>query len=64
MNEKQWEEYLAKSERDVLWRALGNLRNAQASFAVTNQTDLRTECDNLAIRVEERLRTLYGTLSS
>lgn len=59
LSDKQWEEYLAKDERDILWRAYFSLRSAQASCAVTHQQDLREKCDKLAVEIEERLRILY-----
>jgi hypothetical protein len=59
LTDKQWQEYLAKEQRDIMWRALSNIRSAQASFQVTGQEDLYKECDLMAIEVEARLKELY-----
>ncbi len=61
LSEKQWQEYLAKEERDVLWRAYFSLRSAEASCTVTHQPDLREKCEKLDVEIEERLRVLYET---
>ena len=59
LTEKQWEEYLAKEHRDVMWRALAAVRSAQASLQVTGQEDLYKECDGMAIEIEARIKKLY-----
>ena len=59
LTDKQWEEYLAKEHRDVMWRALMSIRSAQASLQVTDQKDLYDEMNKLAEKVELRLKELY-----
>lgn len=59
LSDKQWQEYLAKEHRDVMWRALGGLRTAQASLQITGQEDLYEAANALAEQVELRLKELY-----
>ena len=59
LSEQQWKEYLAKEQRDIMWRALGNLRSAQASLQVIDQKDLYDECELMAVELEARLKGLY-----
>lgn len=59
MTDKQWQQYLAKEHRDVMWRALRDIRNAQASLQIADQQDLYEATNALAEQVELRLRELY-----
>ena len=60
LSEKQWQEYLAKEDRDMMWRAYFDLCAATATFTITGQQDLHDECAALSKKVEERLKQLYG----
>lgn len=59
LTDKQWEQYFAKSHRDIMWRALSNVRNAQASLQIVNEPDLYKATDTLANIIELRLKELY-----
>lgn len=59
LSEQQWQEYLAKEHRDVMWRALGSIRSAQASLQITDQQDLYEATNALAEAIELRLKELY-----
>ncbi len=59
LSDKQWQEYLAKEHRDIMWRALNSLRSAQASLQITDQPDLYEATNALAEAVELRLKELY-----
>lgn len=60
LTDKQWEEYLAKSKRDVLWRALGSLRSAQASFTITDDKKLHDATALVADEIELELKKRYN----
>jgi len=59
LTDKQWQEYLAKEHRDVLYRALGSIRSAQASLQITDQQDLYEATNAIAEAIELRLKELY-----
>ena len=59
ISDKQWQEYLAKEHRDVMWRALGSIRSAQASLQITGEQDLYEATNALAEAIELRLKELY-----
>lgn len=59
LSDQQWQEYLAKEHRDVMWRALGAIRSAQASLQITDQQDLYEATNALAEAIELRLKELY-----
>ena len=59
LTDKQWEEYLGKSHRDLMWRALNSMRNAQASLQIVDQPDLCEATNALAEQIELRLKELY-----
>lgn len=63
LSEKQWQEYLAKDKRDILWRALSNLRSAQASLQIVDQPMLYNEVTHLGNKVEYLLKDLYKDAS-
>jgi len=59
LTDKQWQEYLAKEHRDVMWRALQSMRSAQASLQIVDQPDLYEATNALAEQIELRLKELY-----
>lgn len=63
LTDKQWEEYLAKNKRDVLWRALGSLRAAQASFTITGDAKLHDATALVGDELELELKKRYEEAS-
>jgi hypothetical protein len=63
LTDKQWEEYLAKSKRDVLWRAHGDLRSAQAAFIISGDQKLHDATALVAEELEAELKKLYGEVN-
>ena len=59
LTDKQWEEYLAKENRDILWRSLGNLRAAQAGFTITGDKKFHDATASVAEEVETELKKRY-----
>lgn len=59
LSDQQWQEYLAKEQRDIMWRALSSIRSAQASLQITSQEDLYEATNALAEQIELRLKELY-----
>jgi hypothetical protein len=59
LSDKMWEEYLEKSNRDVLRRVIGDLRAAQAGLMVVGNQLLYDEVNKIAIAAESILKELY-----
>jgi len=57
--DKQWQEYLDKSNRDILRRIVADLRSAQAGLTVVGNQRLHDAVVLLADEAESILKELY-----